>query len=103
MPKKEIIRQADNAVIAKPCFVADNFLDRFLGLMGEESLSAGSGLLITSCNSVHTFFMRFPIDLVYLNSKGTVLSVNKNMKPWRVGFPVFGACSVFELPAGMAG
>jgi uncharacterized protein len=69
------------------------------GLLGRESLPAGTGLWITPCESVHTFFMRFAIDLVYLDRKLTVKKVRSSVGPWRVS-ACFRAHSVLELPAG---
>ena len=80
--------------------IADNFWRRFLGLMGRKNLPSGHGLLITSCNSVHMCFMRFPIDVVYLDKNNSVIKIVKNLPPW-VGLSCcFGASSALELPAG---
>lgn len=82
--------------------VADSFGPRLLGLMFRRRLDAQEGLLLRPCNSVHTFFMRFPIDVVYLDRDGQVLRVTPAMAPWRVGPLVRGAKQVLELPAGGA-
>ena len=71
------------------------------GLLGREALLPGEGLWIAPCESVHTFFMLFPIDLVYIDRKKRVKKVRHNVGAWR-----FSACltahSVLELPAGTA-
>lgn len=95
-------------VFADPCEVADNPFTKFKGLMGRKGLPGGAGLLIKSCNSIHTFFMRFPIDVAYLGRAASppdayvVLAVRRELRPWRMDFPVFGARAVLELPAGGA-
>lgn len=69
------------------------------GLLGRERLEPGEGLWIAPCESVHTFFMRFPIDLVYLDRKNRVRKVRSGVGPWRLSACV-SARSVIELPAG---
>lgn len=103
MRKTRAYRSRDDRTLAEPCFVAAGFGDRVLGLMGERGLAQGSGLWIAPCNSIHTFFMRFAIDAVYLDRGGKVLVVRRNVKPWRVDWPVFRAHSVLEIPGGAAG
>jgi hypothetical protein len=74
---------------------------RFRGLMLRKILPEGHGLFIPGCNSVHTCFMRFPIDLVYMSADNRVVKIVSYLKPWRVS-----ACgrarSVLEMPAGWA-
>jgi len=102
----KLFRIKDNRILADQCRVAQSAWTRFWGLMGKERLESGAGLIIQPCNSVHTFFMRFPIDVIYLSSEGNnykVVSIHREMKPWRMDLPVFGAGAVLELPAGSAG
>jgi uncharacterized protein len=86
-------------VLAAELELADTGESRRKGLLGRESLSEGTGLWITPCESVHTFFMRFAIDLVYLDRKLTVRKVRSSVGPWRMS-ACFRAHSVLELPAG---
>lgn len=72
---------------------------RFWGLMGRASLADDGGLLLRPCSSVHTFFMRFPIDAVFLDSDLRVLAVRPDLGPWRTAGHR-GARAVLELPAG---
>lgn len=105
MKRKKIYRIKDSRVFADPCLVADSIATRFMGLMGKPTLDSGTGLLIEPCNSIHTFFMRFAIDVAYLASDAgnyKVLAIRRGMVPWRMDFPVFGARAVLELPAGGA-
>ena len=75
---------------------------RFWGLMGRGSLPQGQGLLISPCSSVHTFFMRFPIDVIFVDRGGRVVKIVGGMKPWRTTLGGSGAHSVLELNAGEA-
>ena len=81
------------------CRVATSFTTRFRGLMGVGQLPRGSGLLLPRTNSVHTHFMRFPIDLVFLDSEGRIVSVVRALRPWRLAARK-AAASVLELAAG---
>jgi len=79
--------------------VADNFWQRFWGLMGRKQLEDGRGLLLEGCSGIHTCFMKFPIDVVYLDRNFKVLNY-ETVKPWKLGSLIKGACHVLELPAG---
>ena len=73
---------------------------RFVGLMGRPRLERGKGLWIEPCNSIHMFFMRFAIDVLFLDKQRRVKKVMLNLKPWRISPIVFGARTVVELPSG---
>lgn len=79
---------------------ATSFADRFMGLMGRRSLVSGEGMHISPCNSIHTFFMRIPIDVAFLDVEGLIVKQIPAMPPWRVSSVYFKAHSVLELPAG---
>lgn len=79
--------------------VADDAAARCKGLLGREELAPGSGLWIYPCESVHTFAMRFPIDLVYLDQNCVVKKVRSRVRPGRMS-ACLSARSVIELPAG---
>ena len=81
--------------------VAASFLQRAKGLIGRSSLPPGEGLLIERCNAIHTFFMKFPIDAIFLDRRGRVVKTVRNIRPWR--FLVWGgwrAVKVLEVAAG---
>ncbi len=80
---------------------ADRFFARFIGLMGKKKLENNEGLLLFRCSSIHCFFMRFPIDTVYLSAKMEVLGI-ETVKPWRIGHFFRGTKHVLELPGGFA-
>lgn len=75
---------------------ADTFTKRLLGWIGRKT--PGTALLITRCNSIHTFFMRFNIDAVFLNAENRIIKTVHNIYPWSVILPVKNAKSVLELP-----
>jgi uncharacterized membrane protein (UPF0127 family) len=91
-----------NTPLAAQASRADTFGARFKGLMGVAELPLGYGLHIAPCNSIHTFFMKIPIDVVFLDAAGQVVEVCHAMPPWRMSKVFFGAKSVLELPAGTA-
>ena len=94
-----IRNQTRNTVLAHRADIADTSAKRRTGLLKHDCLEAGAGLWIVPCESVHTFFMKFPIDLVYLDHQRTVRKVRANVAPWRVS-ACLKAHSVLELPAG---
>ena len=93
---QNLTRQTEVASCAQ---VADTAASRNKGLLGRSSLPSGGGLWIIPCNSVHTFFMKFPIDLIYLNRRKKVRKVCGNVGAWRISACLF-AHSILELPAG---
>jgi uncharacterized protein len=80
--------------------VADTEWGRLKGLLGRTGLPPESGLWITRCNNIHTFFMKFPIDLVFLDKAMAVVRTMHALPPWRVVLPVRRAKSVVELGGG---
>lgn len=79
--------------------IAEDSATRMKGLLKRDKLDDGAGLWIVPCESVHTFFMRFTIDLLYIDRKHRVRKVVKRLVPWRVSMHL-PAHSVIELPAG---
>ncbi len=86
--------------VAAEVEMADSAWKRFLGLMGRRELPAGHALWIRPCNSIHMFFMRFPLDVAFVDRDGRVLRVYHAIRPWRVSRIVPGAKAAVELPAG---
>jgi uncharacterized protein len=77
--------------------LAKTFWQRSRGLMFRNQLAKNQTLWILNCNSIHTGFMCFPIDVVFVNKKMQVKRIIKNIRPWRLVLPVWGATSVFEF------
>jgi uncharacterized membrane protein (UPF0127 family) len=82
--------------------VAADFRTRLLGLSWRSRSDAGPGLLITRCSSVHTFGMRFELDLFFLDADGQVIAVRRKVPPRRVVW-FRGASAVLEIPAAEGG
>lgn len=80
--------------------IADTFWKRAIGLIGKPRMEAGRGLLIPDCRSIHTGFMRFPLDLVFLDRNGRVVNIVRNVRPWRVVWGGGQARSVLEVQSG---
>jgi uncharacterized membrane protein (UPF0127 family) len=91
--------QTRSTILATCMEVADSGPKRNKGLLGREGLSTGEGLWIIPCEAVHTFWMRFPIDLVYLDSKKRIRKLVSEVPPWRLS-ACLSAHSILELPAG---
>ena len=82
---------------------AKHVVDRLKGLMFSSSMADKDGLLIPNCNWIHTFFMRFSIDVVYLNEKYEVVDIDTNVLPWIMCLPRLKARHVLELRGGSLG
>jgi uncharacterized protein len=89
----------EGQVVCELCEIADGFFNRGRGLLGREQLPHGQGMLIRPTWSVHTAFMRFAIDVVFLDAELTVLKIVRQLRPWRAAARR-RAHSVLELPAG---
>jgi uncharacterized membrane protein (UPF0127 family) len=95
------VNESRECVLADRTWRATAAGDRLRGLLGRKSLAEGEGLWITPCSSVHTLFMSFPIDVLFLDRKGLeVVAVIERMVPWRVTRAYLRAGSALELPAG---
>jgi len=82
--------------------VADGSFTRLRGLLGRRGLEPGQGLMIVPCQSIHMFFMAFPIDVVYVSAEMEVVGIDHAIRPWRVGKPRPQSRFVLEVPAGTA-
>ncbi|HEY0840385.1 MAG TPA: DUF192 domain-containing protein [Vulgatibacter sp.] len=88
------------AVLATRARLASSLRERLRGLLGTPALLAGEALHIEPCNSIHTFFMAYPIDVLFLDREGLVVRAIHSLRPWRATLPCLRARSVLELPAG---
>ena len=103
-PRKEsltyTVRNAANgAIVARIAEAAFTRAARNRGLLGRDSLPPGHALLIAPCTSIHTWFMRFPIDVIFVKRDGRVVKTRAAVPPWRL-VVALGAYAVVELPAG---
>jgi uncharacterized membrane protein (UPF0127 family) len=99
--KVQVRNETRKTVLAQAADVADTSAKRRTGLLKHERLEPGEGLWITPCESVHTFFMKFPIDLVYLDKARKVKKIRHAVPAWRLS-ACLTAHSILELPAGAA-
>ena len=95
-----ILNRSRNTVIAEVVKVADSFGSRMTGLLKHRSLPAGTGLLITHCNSIHMFFMKFAIDVIFADGNDRVVGVVRAIRPFRLSPIFWKARYVIELPVG---
>jgi uncharacterized protein len=93
--------RADERVVCERCLVAATPWARMRGLLGRDELPRGEGILLRPAGSVHTFFMRFPIDVVFLDRENRVVDVERELGAWRTA-KRRGSKAVLELPAGAA-
>ena len=80
--------------------IAESTLSRLRGLLGRMELADDTAMLIRPCRSIHMFFMRFPIDALFLGIDGKVLKAEKDLRPWRISFAPKGTQAVLETAAG---
>jgi uncharacterized protein len=99
--RTRVLRTETGRIVCRECGIADTFWTRFRGLMGRRSLRAGEGLFLRPGGSVHTMFMRFPIDVVFLDDELRVLKVVPALRPWRAA-GARRARAVIELAPGTA-
>jgi uncharacterized membrane protein (UPF0127 family) len=96
-----IARNLDTgAVVADRIAVADTHATRAVGLLSREGLEPGEGLWIVPSRGVHTFWMRFAIDVIALDDRGVIIDRVVHLKPWRIRLPRRGTAGVLELRAG---
>ena len=98
---KTIRRAADERVVCERCRVADTFWLRFRGLMGRTSLEPGEGMVFERTGSIHMFFMRMPLDVLFCDRERRVVKVARGLKPWQTA-GARGAKTTIELAAGAA-
>jgi uncharacterized membrane protein (UPF0127 family) len=97
-----LINKTKNQVVISEVEIARSFFARGRGLLGRSSLGEFQALWIPRCNSIHTFFMKFSIDCVFVDKNLKVRAIYSDVRPGRILLPVWGAASVFEFAAGMS-
>ncbi len=95
-----LLNQTQNKILISDLEIAQGLSSRMKGLLGKESINNDYGLWIKRCNSIHTFMMAFPIDLIFVDKNLKVKKCIEGVQPNRVIWPVLGANSVFELNGG---
>jgi len=97
--RARIVAAGSGALVAT-AEVADTPTTRMVGLLGRSGLDAGHALVLEPCDMVHTWFMRFPIDVLFLDKDGTVLHAYDDLRPFRLAWGTRRARRTLELPAG---
>ena len=102
MPNQRSFRltTSTGTTIAAAVAMAETPWQRFVGLMGRRELAADAGLCLRPCSSIHMFFMRIPVDAVFVDKEGVVVRIYPSLRPWRVTRVVRKAKACIELPAG---
>jgi len=95
------VMTSNNQPLMPHVMLANNLWTRFKGLLGHGGLTDEQGMLITPCNAVHTMWMRFSIDVVFLDKDGHITRIYRHLKPWRMA-GCKQSTHVLELGAGMA-
>jgi len=95
-----IVNTTRNTVIASNVVITQNPLQRMKGLLGRNELPPGEALVITQCQSIHMFFMTFPIDVIFCDGQGKVVGLCPNIKPFCLSPIFFDASQAIELPSG---
>ena len=97
----KVLNINNQTILGTKVLKAESFFQRLKGLIGTEFLEEGTGLLIAPCSSVHTCFMKYPIDVIFLDEYDKILHIIHSMQPYRFSPIVKGAKKVLELPAGI--
>lgn len=100
MKRVKITNKTRGTTVIAGALMTEDFIDRFMGLMFKRPSFEPSALVIDRCEAVHTFFMRFNIDLVFLDREGVVLRFIRELKPFRISPILTGAYYVIEMVAG---
>jgi uncharacterized protein len=95
-----VVNRSRGTVLADQAGVARSWWARGKGLLGRHGLPEGGGLIIDPCSSIHTWFMAFPIDVVFVAADGRVVRTAHALRPWRFGPFARQVRYVVELPAG---
>ncbi|MBP9855480.1 MAG: DUF192 domain-containing protein [Candidatus Omnitrophica bacterium] len=96
-----ILNRSKNAVIANKAQMADTFPSRMTGLLKHKELAQNEALIITRCNSIHMFFMKFAIDVIFINKANKVVGLVKNIQPNHLSPIYWSATKAIELPVGI--
>lgn len=95
----QLINLDTDTILAERVRIASTFLFRLKGLIGRKKLQEGECLIIMPCSSIHTFFMKFPIDVIFLDEDWKIIKIVQYVKPWKPALTVKGANAVIEFPA----
>lgn len=100
MKRMIALNQTTGEVLARDVEIADTHMSRAIGLLSRSGLASSEGLWIVPSRGVHTWGMRFPIDVIAIDNAGVIVDCVPAMKPWRMRMPKKGTLGVLELAAG---
>lgn len=95
-----LVNKATGTVVSANLMTADSFFKRLKGLMFTKELPEQDALHIIPCNEIHTFFMKYSIDVLYLDKDKKIVHIDEEMEPGKIGKKIKNAISVVELPGG---
>ncbi|MBI2609120.1 MAG: DUF192 domain-containing protein [Deltaproteobacteria bacterium] len=95
-----IENKKEGKIVAEKAMLADTFFSRLKGLLGTKKLDKGEALILEPCQSVHTFFMKYDLDIIFLNKENIVIGVAEHLKPNRLSAFYRHASKAVELPSG---
>jgi uncharacterized membrane protein (UPF0127 family) len=93
----ELRNKTENIILSTEVIVAENFFDRLKGLLGKDNLPANTCIIISPCKSIHTFFMKFTIDVIFIDKNYKVIEIIKNIKPCKTSKYIKKAWAVIEI------
>lgn len=96
----KLINEISKKIISENLIRADNYYKRLKGLMFTDYLPENSAMHIIPCNEIHTFFMKYSIDVLYLDKNNKIISMDEELIPGKIGRLIKGSNSVIELPPG---
>jgi len=96
----QILVTRTHEVLARSARLAASLIERMVGLLAHRGLEPGEGLILPSCRSIHTWFMRFPIDAVFVDRSWRVVALQRAMGPWRISPLIWKAWAVIEVSSG---
>ena len=97
----KITNLSKNQILAEDVILSTSFFKRLKGLLGYKSIGKNQAIILRPANSIHTFFMRFPIDVLFVDRNNIVIKTVSNMVPFRATAIYFKSLVVIELPSGM--
>ena len=95
-----ITNRTRNTLLGSRVEVASTFWSRLRGFIGRPEPKRGDGLLLLRCDAIHTFWMSFDLDVLFLDEKGTVMELFQSLRPWKRTRRIIGARYVLEVPVG---
>jgi len=96
----EIINKTKNTLLAKDIVIANTPFKRMKGLLGKKEFREGQALILKPCNSIHTFFLRFAIDVIFVDKHNKIIEAISHLKPFRLTCVYWLSALAIELPSG---